>query len=205
MRRSMLHADPRWRRRGADPQDDRGAVRGHSRRRARADVHARVASQPRLARRRASGFARCPIVDLACWDAAARLADLSIADLLGGRNRPMPATAIIGYPPGTMGPEPRRVPRPRSCMRRAGGDSRRPSGGSAERTAARLRAARAAAPDAWLGMDAAWVYEDVDTAAELHRIDPGRRPRLVRGRLPAGGRRQAAPPSRPHRRAHRDG
>ena len=44
-----------------------------------------------------------------------------------------------------------------------------PTGGSAERSAARLRAARAAAPDAWLGMDAAWVYDDVDTAADVRR------------------------------------
>jgi L-alanine-DL-glutamate epimerase-like enolase superfamily enzyme len=40
-----------------------------------------------------------------------------------------------------------------------------PIAATPERTAGRLRAARAAAPDAWLGMDAAWVYEDVDSAA----------------------------------------
>jgi L-alanine-DL-glutamate epimerase-like enolase superfamily enzyme len=42
-----------------------------------------------------------------------------------------------------------------------------PTGGAVERSAARLRAARAAAPGAWLGMDAAWTYAEVDAAAEF--------------------------------------
>ncbi len=110
------------------------------------------------------GLRALSIVDLACWDAAARLRDQSIAGLLGGRNQAMPATAIIGYPPGTMGPEETGA---QTAQLYAAGWRRfkAPIGGSAERSAARLRAARAAAPDAWLGMDAAWVYEDVNTAA----------------------------------------
>ncbi len=110
------------------------------------------------------GLRALSIVDLACWDAAAKLRDMSIAALLGGRNEPMPATAIIGYPPGTMGPEETGA---QAAELYASGWRRfkAPTGGAAERSAARLRAARAAAPDAWLGMDAAWVYEDVDTAA----------------------------------------
>jgi L-alanine-DL-glutamate epimerase-like enolase superfamily enzyme len=46
------------------------------------------------------GLRALSIVDLACWDLAAKLADRSIADFLGGHNGAMPATAIIGYPPG---------------------------------------------------------------------------------------------------------
>ena len=109
---------------------------------------------------------------------------MSIAALLGGRNESMPATAIIGYPPGTMGPEETGA---QTAELYAAGWRRfkAPIGGSAERSAARLRAARAAAPDAWLGMDGAWVYEDVDTAAAFIESIPDVRPRLVRGRLPA--------------------
>ncbi len=110
------------------------------------------------------GLRALSIVDLACWDVAAKLADRSIADLLGGHNAPMPATAIIGYPPGTMGPEETGA---QTAELYAAGWRRfkAPIAATPERTAARLRAARAAAPDSWLGMDAAWVYEDVDTAA----------------------------------------
>ena len=109
------------------------------------------------------GLRALSIVDLACWDLAAKLADRSIADLLGGRNQPMPATAIIGYPPGTMGPHETGA---QTAELYAAGWRRfkAPTGGAAERSAARLRAARAAAPDAWLGMDAAWTYDDVDAA-----------------------------------------
>ena len=112
------------------------------------------------------GLRALSIVDLACWDAAARLAERSIADLLGGRNAPMPATAIIGYPPGTMGPEETGA---QTAELYAAGWRRfkAPIAATPERSAERLRAARAAAPDAWLGMDAAWVYEDVDTAASF--------------------------------------
>lgn len=112
------------------------------------------------------GLRALSIVDLACWDLAAKQADRSIADLLGGRNMAMPATAIIGYPPGTMGPEETGA---QTAQLYAEGWRRfkAPTGGSAERSAARLRAARAAAPDAWLGMDGAWTYDDVDAAADF--------------------------------------
>lgn len=112
------------------------------------------------------GLRALSIVDLACWDAAAKLADRSIADLLGGHNAPMPATAIIGYPPGTMGPKETGA---QTAELYATGWRRfkAPIAATPERTAGRLRSARAAAPDAWLGMDAAWVYEDVDTAASF--------------------------------------
>ena len=117
------------------------------------------------------GLRALSIVDLACWDLAAKLAERSIADFLGGRNQPMPATAIIGYPPGTMGPEETGI---QTADLYATGWRRfkAPTGGSDERSAARLRAARAAAPDAWLGMDAAWTYDDVETAASFVNAIP---------------------------------
>jgi len=110
------------------------------------------------------GLRALSIVDLACWDLAARGRGESIAALLGGRNVPMPATAIIGYPPGTMGPEETGA-QTADLYARGWRRFKAPIAATPERTAARLRAARAAAPDAWLGMDAAWVYDDVDTAA----------------------------------------
>jgi L-alanine-DL-glutamate epimerase-like enolase superfamily enzyme len=117
------------------------------------------------------GLRALSIVDLACWDLAAKLADRSIADLLGGRNQAMPVTAIIGYPPAEMGPEETGA---QTAELYAAGWRRfkAPTGGSAERSAARLRAARAAAPDAWLGMDGAWVYDDVDAAADFANSIP---------------------------------
>ncbi|CAN5655254.1 enolase C-terminal domain-like protein [soil metagenome] len=117
------------------------------------------------------GLRALSIVDLACWDLAARLAERSIADLLGGRTAPMPATAIIGYPPGTMGPE--ETGAQTAALYAAGWRRfKAPTGGSAERSAARLRAARVAAPNAWLGMDGAWVYDDVQTAADFANSIP---------------------------------
>ena len=110
------------------------------------------------------GLRALSLVDLACWDLAARRAGLPIARFLGGRNAPMPATAIIGYPPGTMGPD--EVGAQTAELYAAGWRRfKAPVAATPERSAARLRAARAAAPDAWLGMDGAWVYDDVDTAA----------------------------------------
>lgn len=110
------------------------------------------------------GLRALSIVDLACWDLAARLADRSIADLLGGRNQAMPATAIIGYPPGEMGPAETGA-QTAELYARGWRRFKAPTGGADERSAARLRAARAAAPDAWLGMDAAWTYDEVAAAA----------------------------------------
>jgi L-alanine-DL-glutamate epimerase-like enolase superfamily enzyme len=117
------------------------------------------------------GLRALSIVDLACWDAAAKLEDRSIADLLGGRSGSMPATAIIGYPPGTMGPE---ATGAQTAELYAAGWRRfkAPIASTPELSAGRLRAARAAAPDAWLGMDAAWVYQDVEAAAAFIRSIP---------------------------------
>lgn len=110
------------------------------------------------------GLRALSIVDLACWDLAARSAEKSIAGFLGGANQPMPATAIIGYPPGTMGPE--ETGAQTAALYAAGWRRfKAPIAATPERTAARLRAAREARPDAWIGMDAAWVYDDVETAA----------------------------------------
>ena len=51
-----------------------------------------------------TGLRALSIVDLAVHDLLARSAGLPIARWLGGEPRRVPATAIIGYPPGRMGP-----------------------------------------------------------------------------------------------------
>lgn len=114
------------------------------------------------------GLRALSIVDLAAWDVAAKLADRTIAEFVGGDAKPMPATAIIGYPPATvdaqmMGEQVREL---------AAAGWRRfkaPIAPTFESSAARLRGARAAAPDAWLGCDGAWMFDDVDKAAEFAR------------------------------------
>ena len=128
------------------------------------------------------GLRALSIVDLAVWDVAAKIADTSIAGLLGGRNEPMPATAIIGYPPAQMGPE--ETGKQTAELYEAGWRRfKAPVAASPELSAERLRAARAAAPDAWIGCDAAWIYDDVEPAARVRRVDRRRRTRLVRGCL----------------------
>jgi len=109
------------------------------------------------------GLRALSLLDLAAWDLAAKLEGISIAGLLGGTNRPMPATAIIGYPPGAMGPA--EIGAQTAALYADGWRRfKAPVAATPELTAGRLRAARAAAPDAWLGMDAAWIYDDVAPA-----------------------------------------
>lgn len=140
---------------------------------------------------------------MAAWDATARLAEKSIADLLGGSNRSMPATAIVGYPPALMGPR-----QAFDQVRRLYGDGWRrfkaPVAADRATTVGRLRAILRAAPDGWVGCDGAWVYEDVEWALALLSdiTDVGR---LLRGRLPTGQRGAAAPAARGGRRSDRDG
>jgi len=112
------------------------------------------------------GLRALSIVDLACWDLAAKAADQSIAGLLGGSNKSMPATAIVGYPPGTMGPEETGA-QTKDLYAKGWRRFKTPIAATPERTSGRLRAARQAAPDAWLGLDAAWVFDDVEPAADL--------------------------------------
>ncbi|MDQ3553079.1 MAG: hypothetical protein M3395_01515 [Chloroflexota bacterium] len=112
------------------------------------------------------GLRALSLLDLAAWDLAAKAADRSIAGYLGGTNQRMPATAIIGYPPALMGPE----ETGRQVAELYGRGWRRfkaPVAATPALTAGRLRAARSSAPDAWLGMDAAWIYDDVDSAMAL--------------------------------------
>ena len=93
--------------------------------------------------------------------------DRSIAEFLGGSAAPMPATAIIGYPPASIGPKEigHRWPRLAGGLAalQGAGWRRRPI------SAARPRAARAAAPEGWPGCDGAWIFDEVGLAAEFAR------------------------------------
>jgi L-alanine-DL-glutamate epimerase-like enolase superfamily enzyme len=113
------------------------------------------------------GLRALSIVDLAVHDLLARSVDVSIARYLGGEPRRLPATAIIGYPPGAMPPD--AVAAQVSELRGLGWRRFKiPIALPVEQGAARLLAARAAAGnDAWLGMDAAWVFRRVDDALEF--------------------------------------
>ena len=117
-----------------------------------------------------SGLRALSIVDLAAYDLLAKTSGISIARLLGGTLTSLPATAIIGYPPATMGPG--EVRAQVESLRAAGWRRFKiPIALPLEYGAARLLAAReAAGADAWLGMDAAWVFRAVEDA--LAFLDP---------------------------------
>lgn len=109
------------------------------------------------------GLRALSVVDLAAWDLAGHLADRSISDLLGGRQRAMPATAIIGYPPTQMSPA--EVGQQTADLYRSGWRRfKAPVAAESAESAARLIAARAAAPDSWVGCDAGWTFRTVDSA-----------------------------------------
>jgi len=113
------------------------------------------------------GLRALSIVDLATHDLLARSLEMPIHTYLGGEPRRLPATAIIGYPPSAMPPE---AVRAQVAELRAKGWRRYklPIALPLEYGQARLVAAReAAGDDAWLGMDAAWIFRSVDDAVEF--------------------------------------
>lgn len=110
------------------------------------------------------GLRALSIVDLALHDLLARSAGQSIARYLGGGPRALPATAIIGYPPGAMPPDAVRE-QIHALQEQGWRRFKIPIALPLEYGAERLLAARdAAGDDAWLGMDAAWVFRTVDDA-----------------------------------------
>jgi L-alanine-DL-glutamate epimerase-like enolase superfamily enzyme len=137
------------------------------------------------------GLRALSLVDLAAWDLAARAAGKSISAYLGGDRRPMPATAIIGYPP-TLTAE--QVTGQVEGLLEAGWRRfKQPIAATPEETRARLRAARAAmGPDCWLGMDCNWVFKSaaaaIDFARSLADVDLG----WIEDVVPPGNARMVA-------------
>ena len=112
------------------------------------------------------GLRALSVVDLACWDARARNSEKSISALLRGAREPMPATAIIGYPPAQMGPN--EVGSQVSELYEKGWRRFKcPVASTLELSRDRLLAARQAAPDSWIGFDAAWIYNDIPSALDF--------------------------------------
>ncbi len=114
------------------------------------------------------GLRALSLVDLAAWDLAARAAGQSITAYLGGERRPMPATAIIGYPPTLT---PAEVEAQVGSLLEAGWRRfKQPIAATLEETRARLRAARGViGPDCWLGMDCNWVFKHAQDAIDFAR------------------------------------
>lgn len=112
------------------------------------------------------GLRALSIVDLAVWDAAAKEAGQSISVLLGGACSRMPATAIIGYPPSRMGPK-EVFDQVTQLYIDGWRRFKAPIGANNQLTVDRLLAARRAAPDSWIGCDAAWIFDDVENAHTL--------------------------------------
>jgi L-alanine-DL-glutamate epimerase-like enolase superfamily enzyme len=112
------------------------------------------------------GLRALSLVDLAAWDLASRAKGQSIAAYLGGELRPLPVTAIIGYPPQLT---PDEVAAQVDAYKAAGWRRfKQPIAATPEATRARLRAAReATGPDCWLGMDCNWVFKTAADAIEF--------------------------------------
>jgi L-alanine-DL-glutamate epimerase-like enolase superfamily enzyme len=114
------------------------------------------------------GLRALSLVDLATWDLAARAQGQSITAYLGGERRPMPVTAIIGYPPSLT---PQEVADQVETYLEAGWRRfKQPIAATLDETRARLRAARAVmGPDCWMGMDCNWVFKNSHDAIEFAR------------------------------------
>ena len=108
------------------------------------------------------GMRALSVVDIAAWDLAAKAAGQPIADLLGGELRPMPATAIVGYPPTISAEE--TAEQVGSLWEAGWRRFKVPISPTLDHSVERLEAVRAAAPDGWVGFDLNMVLH---SAAEV--------------------------------------
>ena len=111
------------------------------------------------------GMRALSLVDIACWDAFARSSGKSFGELLGGDTSSLPATAIVGYPP-TMTPDAlaaQIVELQELGWRRF----KVPISPNLELSEARLRAARKATPEGWLGFDINMVLRTSEAVLEF--------------------------------------
>lgn len=112
------------------------------------------------------GMRSLSIVDVAAWDLSCKIQGLSIAAALGAPEPVrLPATAIVGYPP-SLGPE---VVAAQIQTLWADGWRRFkvPIAPDLDATVERLRAARQAAPEGWVGFDANMVFRTVSDVARF--------------------------------------
>jgi L-alanine-DL-glutamate epimerase-like enolase superfamily enzyme len=113
------------------------------------------------------GMRALSVVDVAAWDLAAKVDGRTMADYLGGEPRRMPVTGIVGYPP-SIGPE-ATVDQIAALWSAGWRRFKLPIAPTPERSLARLRAAREAFPEAWLGIDANFFHKTAADAIAFGR------------------------------------
>lgn len=115
------------------------------------------------------GMRALSVVDIAMWDLHARSLDTSIVSLLAkgtSETIPLPATAIVGYPP-SIGPE-AAASQARDLLKQGWRRFKLPCAPTLDETVERLRAVRDVAPDAWLGLD---MNMTMRTIPDVVRLD----------------------------------
>lgn len=121
------------------------------------------------------GLRALSLVDLAAWDLAAKTEGLSIRAYLGGDLRPLPAIAIVGYPPSMSTDE--ALAQIEALWARGWRRFKLPTAGRPNQTVERMSAARASFPEAWLALDNNWRARTADealaTAKRLDHLDLG--------------------------------
>jgi L-alanine-DL-glutamate epimerase-like enolase superfamily enzyme len=112
------------------------------------------------------GMRSLSIVDIAAWDLACKIRSVTIAAALGSAEPVrLPATAIVGYPP-SLGPD--AVAGQVEGLWDAGWRRFKvPIAPDLDASVNRLRAARAAAPEGWVGFDANMVFRTADDVARF--------------------------------------
>ena len=117
------------------------------------------------------GMRALSVVDIAAWDLAARAAGRSIASFLGGERRAMPVTAIVGYPPSISADATAR--QVGELWAKGWRRFKLPIAPTLDLSIERLEAARAAAPEGWIGIDANMVFRNApDAVAFGRRLEP---------------------------------
>jgi L-alanine-DL-glutamate epimerase-like enolase superfamily enzyme len=113
------------------------------------------------------GMRALSLVDLAAWDLAAKAAGQNIARYLGGELQPMPVTGIVGYPPSISPDE--TVVQIAGLWQQGWRRFKLPIAPTPGQSLARLRAAREAFPEAWLGIDANFFHKSAGDAIAFGR------------------------------------
>jgi L-alanine-DL-glutamate epimerase-like enolase superfamily enzyme len=113
------------------------------------------------------GMRALSVTDCATWDLAAKAKGQGITGYLGGERRRMPVTGIVGYPP-SISPE-ATVEQIAGLWAQGWRRFKLPIAPTPEASMARLRAAREAFPEAWLGIDANFYHKTAADAIAFGR------------------------------------
>ncbi len=113
------------------------------------------------------GMRALSVVDIAAWDLAAKAAGKPIAAYLGGELRPLPATAIVGYPPTMSAAE---TARQVEVLWEAGWRRFKvPISPTLGQSVERLEAVRQAAPEGWVGFDINMVLHTAEEVLDFEK------------------------------------